>query len=201
MGKLTLQYEQLSFTYDDASEILLPTLNDQQQAAINEIIEAQFNGADSYYMRADDFDAISFKDTQYFNIDQSQTLQAIAMSNENEIIAIVFERPIAELEACDVKFYKIGEYVPTYRAETIAGIAEAVTDFNRWKGAARIYFDSSDNSVWTNVYADGNSFDRYHDSSIIEVMSKTLLQDNHNRTNAAELIAAIIRKKGEKAAW
>lgn len=92
-------------------------------------------------------------------------------------------------------------YRPTYSVETIAGIAEAVTDFNRWKGAARIYFDRSDNSVWTNVYADGNSFDRYHDSSIIGVMSKTLLQDERDRTNAAELIAAIIRRNGEIQSW
>lgn len=114
MENLTLQYEQLSFTYDEAGDILLSTLNDQQQAAINEIIEAQFNGADSYYMHADDFDAISFKETRYFNSDQSQTLQAIAMTDSGDIVAIVFERPIAELEAYDVKFYKIGEYVPAY---------------------------------------------------------------------------------------
>lgn len=195
------QYEQLAFTYDEAGDILLSTLDQAQQAAINETIEAQFNGADSYYMHADDFDAISFKDTQYFNSDQSQTLQAIAMTDSGDIVAIVFEQPDAAIEAYDVKFYKIGEYVPTYSVETIEGIDSAIRDFNSWKGAARIYFDSSDNSVWTNVYADGNSFDRYHDSSIIEVMNKTLLQDNRNRTNAAELIAAIIQRNGESQSW
>jgi len=35
---------------------------------------------------------------------------------------------------------------------TIKGIKKAVGEFNRWQGAARIYYDISDGHVWTNIY-------------------------------------------------
>ena len=54
----------------------------------------------------------------------------------------------------------------------IKGIRKAVTAFNNWHGAARVYFDKSEMKVWTNVYADGNSWDDYHDDDIVEIANK-----------------------------
>lgn len=54
----------------------------------------------------------------------------------------------------------------------IEGISEAVRDYNMWQGAARIYYDPSDNSVWCNVYTSPGWWDEYHDKNIVQVASK-----------------------------
>lgn len=55
----------------------------------------------------------------------------------------------------------------------IKGLKKAVGEFNNWQEQARIYFDAKDLEVWTNVYPGGNeSWDEYHDNSIVEVVNK-----------------------------
>lgn len=56
---------------------------------------------------------------------------------------------------------------------TIKGLKKAVGEFNNWQEQARIYFDTEELEVWTNVYPGGNdSWDNYQNNNIVEVMSK-----------------------------
>ena len=54
----------------------------------------------------------------------------------------------------------------------ITGIRKAVGAFNSWQGAARVYFDPSDMSVWTNVYGGPGEEDRYDDPAITQIAQK-----------------------------
>lgn len=54
----------------------------------------------------------------------------------------------------------------------IKGIREAVRDYNMWQGAARIYYDPSDCSVWCNIYTSPGWWDEYDDPNIVQVASK-----------------------------
>jgi len=54
----------------------------------------------------------------------------------------------------------------------ITGLKKAISDFNDWQGTARIYFNTDDATVWTNVYPDQNNFDCHHSATIYEVYSK-----------------------------
>lgn len=55
----------------------------------------------------------------------------------------------------------------------IKGLKKAVGEFNKWDEQARVYFDTKNLEVWTNVYAGGNeSWDEYHDENIEQVVSK-----------------------------
>ena len=54
----------------------------------------------------------------------------------------------------------------------ITGIRKAVGDFNKWQGAARIYFDPTDMSVWTNVYGGPGEEDHYDDPAITQIIQK-----------------------------
>jgi hypothetical protein len=54
----------------------------------------------------------------------------------------------------------------------ITGIRNAVGEFNKWQGAARVYFDPSDMSVWTNVYSGPGEEDRYDDPAITQIAQK-----------------------------
>lgn len=52
----------------------------------------------------------------------------------------------------------------------IKGIKKATGDINSAKYGI-MYFDMSDGEVWTNVYADNNSWTEYASESIIRVVS------------------------------
>lgn len=55
----------------------------------------------------------------------------------------------------------------------ITGLKKAVGDYNNWQEQARIYFDTKDLEVWTNVYPGGNeSWDEHHNKNIVEVINK-----------------------------
>lgn len=58
---------------------------------------------------------------------------------------------------------------------TIKGLKKAVGEFNAWQGAARIYFDTSDKSVWCNVYTSPGNWDEYHNNSISEIAHKATI--------------------------
>lgn len=54
----------------------------------------------------------------------------------------------------------------------ITGIRKAVSTFNDWQGAARVYFDPSDMSVWTKAYASPREWDKYKDPKIVQIAQK-----------------------------
>jgi len=54
----------------------------------------------------------------------------------------------------------------------IKGIRKAVGEFNKWQGAARVYFDPSTMSVWTNVYSGPGEEDCYDDPAITQIAQK-----------------------------
>jgi hypothetical protein len=54
----------------------------------------------------------------------------------------------------------------------IKGIKKAVSKFNGWNGAATVYYDTDDNSVWTNVYTSCNSWTQYDSDTIHAIVSK-----------------------------
>lgn len=55
----------------------------------------------------------------------------------------------------------------------IKGLKRAVGDFNNWQGAARVYYDRSDEKVWTNIYAGPGQWDEYSDQNIVQILSKS----------------------------
>lgn len=71
----------------------------------------------------------------------------------------------------------------------LVGLKKAVGDFNKWQGAARVYFDKNDLSVWTNVYASGNEWEEHQDKNIVEVLAKTSLAARDDKTSMRELQA------------
>ena len=54
----------------------------------------------------------------------------------------------------------------------IKGIRKSVGVFNNWQGTARVYFDPSTMSVWTNVYDGPDEEDRYDDQTITKIAQK-----------------------------
>lgn len=71
----------------------------------------------------------------------------------------------------------------------IKGIRQAVSDFNSWCGAARIYFDKSSKEVWTNIYDGPQSWHEYPDDDIVEVAQKAIFSawERDNRITRSRL--------------
>lgn len=85
----------------------------------------------------------------------------------------------SKVENITLKYMEgLQKFYDDHRDETIqhkidiSGIRKSVGIYNNWQGAARIYFDPSDNSVWTKIYNSPNEWDQYHDKDIIEIASK-----------------------------
>lgn len=70
------------------------------------------------------------------------------------------------------QFYNDHHGETNHKKVNIKGIRKAVGVFNDWQGATRVYFDPSDTSVWTKVYASPGEWDRYEDSKIIQIAQK-----------------------------
>ncbi len=70
------------------------------------------------------------------------------------------------------KFYNTHKNDEKKSKLTIIGIRKAVSAFNDWQGAARVYFDPSDNSVWTKTYAGPGEWNRYKDPKIVQIAQK-----------------------------
>lgn len=71
----------------------------------------------------------------------------------------------------------------------IKGIRKAVGVFNKWQGAARVYFDPSDTSVWTKVYAGSNEWDKYKDPNIVQIAQKATnrMDERDNKITMREI--------------
>jgi len=54
----------------------------------------------------------------------------------------------------------------------IKGLKKAVGDFNNWQGTAIVYYDRSDEKVWTNIYEGSGNWDEYPDQNIVQILSK-----------------------------
>lgn len=83
----------------------------------------------------------------------------------------------------------------------ITGIRKAVGDFNDWQGAARVYFDPSDMSVWTNVYSGPGEEDRYDDQAITQIAQKATNRmderdDRITMRQIRETVAEVISHEG-----
>lgn len=79
----------------------------------------------------------------------------------------------------------------------ITGIRNAVGDFNRWQGAARIYFDPTDMSVETYVYEGPGSYEEFDNPKIVEIAQKatTRMDERDDRITmrqVRETVAEII---------
>lgn len=75
----------------------------------------------------------------------------------------------------------------------ITGIRKAVSAFNAWQGAARVYFDPSDTSVWTKTYASPREWDKYKDPKITQIAQKaTNRMDERNNTITMREIRELI---------
>lgn len=71
----------------------------------------------------------------------------------------------------------------------ITGIRKAVGAFNDWQGAARVYFDPSDMSVWTKVYASPQEWDKYKDPKITQIAQKATnrMDERDNKITMREI--------------
>lgn len=82
----------------------------------------------------------------------------------------------------------------------ISGLKTAVGDFNSWQGAARVYFDKSVLTVWTNVDEGPGSFDDYKSEQIVEVYQKATsdIRERDNRVTMYELRNVCENKLADK---
>lgn len=77
----------------------------------------------------------------------------------------------------------------TTETQTIKGIKSAVSDFNKWQGAARVYFNKSEMKMWTNVYHGPEQWEDYHDENIVEIHRKAVhnMAERDDKTSMKEL--------------
>lgn len=75
----------------------------------------------------------------------------------------------------------------------ITGIRKAVGDFNNWQGAARVYFDPTDMSVWTNVYGGPGEENHYDDPAITQIAQKatTRMDERDDRITMRQIREAV----------
>lgn len=76
------------------------------------------------------------------------------------------------------QFYRAQQNEPPVPKLKLAGIRKAVGVFNHWQGAARVYFDPSDMSVWTITYSGPRQWDQYHDPKIQQIAQKATVRMN-----------------------
>jgi len=87
------------------------------------------------------------------------------------------------------KFYNMHKDDKPKEKLKIIGIRKAVGVFNNWQGAARVYFDPSDKSVWTKTYAAPGEWNRYKDTGIIEIAQKATnrMDERDNKITMREI--------------
>lgn len=87
------------------------------------------------------------------------------------------------------QFYNDHRGETTQQKVNITGIRKAVSAFNDWQGAARVYFDPSDISVWTKVYAGPGEWDRYKDPKIMQIAQKATnrMDERDNKITMREI--------------
>ena len=75
----------------------------------------------------------------------------------------------------------------------IKGIRRAVGEFNKWQGAARVYFDPSTMSVWTNVYGGTGEEDCYDNPAITQIAQKAtnLMDERDDRITMRQIREAV----------
>lgn len=79
-------------------------------------------------------------------------------------------------------------------------IKEAAKDFSRWQGKAVIMVDTSDGDVWTDVFASGTDFKRYHSDTVFRLHGKDDLYGRNGKITAKaikELLDAEAYKYGD----
>lgn len=97
------------------------------------------------------------------------------------------------------KFYNAHKDDEPKEKLKIVGIRKAVGVFNAWQGAARIYFDLSDTSVWTKTYVGPDEWNYYKDPEIVQIAQKaTNRMDERDNTitmrEIRELVDGVINQ-------
>lgn len=87
------------------------------------------------------------------------------------------------------KFYNAHKDDKPKEKLKIIGIRKAVGAFNTWQGAARVYFDPSDTSVWTKTYVSPGEWNRYKDARIFEIAQKATnrMDERDNKITMREI--------------
>ena len=87
------------------------------------------------------------------------------------------------------KFYNTHKDDKPKEKLKIVGIRKAVGTFNNWQGAAKVYFDSSDTSVWTKTYASPGEWNRYMDPRITQIAQKATnrMDERDNKITMREI--------------
>lgn len=77
--------------------------------------------------------------------------------------------------------------------EKVTGYKKAVGTFNDWVGHAKIMYDSSDKTVWCDVFASCSEWDNYHNEDIVCLVSKGewRMDTNWDKTTMAEVLEEI----------
>lgn len=90
-----------------------------------------------------------------------------------------YRKGAADFENMNLKYLSgLQKFYDDHKEDTpmeqlkITGIRKAVGAFNDWQGAARVYFDPSDMSVWTNVYGGPGEENHYDDPAITQIAQK-----------------------------
>jgi len=87
------------------------------------------------------------------------------------------------------KFYNMHKDDKPKEKLKIIGIRKAVGFFNDWQGAARVYFDLSNTSVWTETYVGPNEWNYYKDPKITQIAQKAInrLDERDNKITMREI--------------
>lgn len=118
-----------------------------------------------------------------------------------------YRQGLADFENMNLKYLAgLQKFYNNHKEDTpmeqlkITGIRKAVGAFNDWQGAARVYFDPSDMSVWTNVYGGPGEENHYDDPAITQIAQKATNRmderdDRITMRQVRETVAEIIRNE------
>jgi len=95
------------------------------------------------------------------------------------------------------KFYNNHKEDTPMEQLKITGIRKAVGNFNDWQGAARVYFDPTNMSVWTNVYGGPGEEDHYDDPAITQIAQKatTRMDERDDRITMRQIREAVAKEE------
>jgi hypothetical protein len=70
-------------------------------------------------------------------------------------------------------------------------VKEAIKQFNKWQGKAKIMFDMADNECWTDVFANDNDNEIYQSSTIVCIYSKSNFAGRNEKITFGKLMERI----------
>ena len=118
-----------------------------------------------------------------------------------------YRQGLADFENMNLKYLAgLQKFYNNHKEDTpmdqlkITGIRKAVGEFNRWQGAARVYFDPSDMSVETYVYEGSGSYEEFDNPKIVEIAQKatTRMDERDDRITMRQIreaVAEVIKRE------